>query len=386
MTDPTREPAISRETEQGLAPETLVISAGRPAHGPGAPINPAIAMSSTFGAGGEIGYARESVTTWGAFEQALGALEDGQTLAFASGMAAISAVLNECPIGAVVAAPQRMYTGVRQSLEQREQAGRLTLRLIDIDDPEAIASACAGAYLLWLESPINPTLEVVDLRAAIDAAHEAGAVVVVDNTFATPLNQQPLSLGADIVVHSVTKFLAGHSDLLMGAVVTRDEDWLARIRAQRTLGGAIPGPFETYLALRGLRTLAVRLRQAESNAGEIAQRMELHPSIERVIYPGLPSHPGHEVATRQMRGFGSMIAAITRGSADEAEAVGSHVHLWTHATSLGGVESTLERRRRWPAEPQSVPETLLRLSVGIEDIEDLWADLDQALRAAIPAL
>jgi cystathionine gamma-synthase len=347
-------------------------------------MNPSIAMSSTFGAGGEVGYARESVTTWEAFEQALGALEGGQTLAFASGMAAVSAVLNECPVGAVIVAPQRMYTGVRQSLEQREQSGQLTVRLIDIQDPQAIASACADAYLLWLESPINPTMEVIDLRAAIDAAHDAGAVVVVDNTFATPLNQQPLALGADIVVHSVTKFLAGHSDVLMGAIVTPDEAWLERIRTQRTLGGAIPGPFETYLALRGLRTLAVRLRQAESNAVEIAGRLESHPCIERVTYPGLPSHPGHEVAARQMRGFGSMIAAITRGSVDEAEDVGSHLRLWTHATSLGGVESTLERRRRWPAEPDSVPANLLRLSVGIEDVEDLWADLDQALRAAIP--
>ena len=225
-------------------------------------------------------------------------------------------------------------------------------------------------------------VEVVDVAACAGAAAAVGATTVVDSTFATPLLQNPLSLGADIVVHSVTKYLAGHSDLLMGAVVVRAEGpWEERVRGRRETGGAIPGPFDAYLALRGMRTLHLRMQQAQASAGVLASRLAGHPAIARVRYPGLAGSPGHDVATRQMRGYGAMLAVEVRGGAQAAEAFAAGCRLWVHATSLGGVESTLERRRRWPAEPVTVPETLVRLSVGIEDVEDLWTDLARSLDA-----
>ena len=216
--------------------------------------------------------------------------------------------------------------------------------------------------LLWIESPTNPALEVADIPALAEAAHELGMRVVVDNTFATPLLQQPLSLGADIVVHSATKYLAGHSDVQLGALVTADEEIHAALKGRRDLVGAIPGPFETWLALRGMRTLHVRLDRAQANAAELARRLRDHPRIEEVRYPG----------------FGAIVAVVVTGGATAADALSRDVRLWVHATSLGGVESTLERRRRWKAEAATIPEGLMRLSVGIEDVEDLWADLAQA--------
>jgi cystathionine gamma-synthase len=205
--------------------------------------------------------------------------------------------------------------------------------------------------------------------------------VAADNTFATPLGQLPLALGADIVVHSVTKYLAGHSDVVLGAVVTRDAELLGRMHVYRTMHGAIPGAFEAWLALRGLRTLHLRVERASANAAELARRLQAHPAVERVRHPCLPDDPGHARASAQMTGYGAIIAVQVHGGADAAERVASGTRLWVHATSLGGVESTLERRRRHATEPLAVPENLLRLSVGIEDVEDLWHDLDAALRA-----
>ena len=236
-------------------------------------------------------------------------------------------------------------------------------------DAATVPDALDGAALLWIESPTNPMLEVFDVAALCAAARERGVLTVCDNTFATPLVQQPLTLGADVVLHSVTKYLAGHSDVILGALVTpatgAGRELRERLTRQRLLHGAIAGPMETWLALRGMRTLHLRLERATATARELASRLESHPAVEHVRYPG----------------FGAIVAIDVVGGAAPAERAAAATRLWTHSTSLGGVESQLERRRRHPGEPQTVPEGLLRLSVGIEDVEDLWRDLDQALRA-----
>jgi cystathionine gamma-synthase len=220
---------------------------------------------------------------------------------------------------------------------------------------------------------------VADVAAACQAAHAAGAIVAVDNTFNTPMGLRPLALGADVVVHSVTKQISGHSDVLLGVTVTSDAALHERLGAHRRLHGAVAGPFETYLALRGLRTLPLRVQRASASAAELASRLQEHRAVTRVRYPGLPDDPGHWIAAAQWDGFGSMVSVQVTGGAAGADRVCDAVRLWVHTTSLGGVESTLERRRRWPAESAEVPESLLRLSVGIEDVEDLWRDLAAAL-------
>jgi len=362
-----------------LRPETVVVAAGRPAPGPDVPVNPPVVLSSTFHAGGPTGYARTSNPTWEAFEEVLGKLEGGRALAFASGMGAVSAVLDLVPTGGVVVVSSHSYSGTAARLRDLEAAQRVQVRLVKIDDADAVAAACEGAAVLWIETPTNPALEVCDLAAATAAAREHGVLTVCDNTFATPLLQRPLEHGVDLVVHSATKALAGHSDLLMGAVVGRDEELLQRVQRVRTLVGAIPGPFEAWLALRGMRTLALRLRQAQANALELALRLQQHPAVTVVRYPGLPDDPGHAVASRQMDGFGSIVSFEAVGSGDDVDAMCDRAQLVLHATSLGGVETSWERRRRWIEERPDIPETLVRVSVGIEDVEDLWADVAAAL-------
>jgi cystathionine gamma-synthase len=370
-----------------LALSTLTVSAGRPAQGPDVPLNPPVVLASTYGAGGDLEYGRYANPTWEAFEDVLGALENGRALAFASGLAAVATVVDLVPVGGVVVAPRHAYLGTLGQLSDLTTSGRLSdARLVDIADTDAIRTAVAGAHLLLVESPTNPALEVADLPAAIAAGHDAGAVVVVDNTFATPMLQRPLDTGADVVVHSATKFLAGHSDVVMGALVTahtaRGDALHAELDARRRKVGAIAGPFETWLALRGLRTLALRVERASANAAELARRLVAHPVIERVRYPGLPDDPGHQRATVQMDGaYGAIIAVEVRGGAEAADRLTRTTRLWVHATSLGGVESTFERRRRWATEIPTIPENLVRMSVGIEDVDDLWADLVTALDA-----
>jgi cystathionine gamma-synthase len=276
--------------------------------------------------------------------------------------------------------PSAGYSGTVMLFDEQQKMGRMQLRAVDITDPAAVAAALPGADLLWLESVTNPLMGVVDLPALITAAHDAGAIVCVDSTFSTPLVVRPLEYGADIVMHSATKYLAGHSDLLMGVLVTGSEPLGAQLKLRRDLTGAVPGALESYLALRGLRTLAVRLERAQHNAGELARRLAGHPAVTRVRYPGLPSDPGHDLATRLHSGYGAMISFEVAGSADDAEAVCQAVRLISHATSLGGVESLIERRARHAVDAEhGTPPALVRLSVGIEHVEDLWADLDQAL-------
>ncbi|RIQ27338.1 trans-sulfuration enzyme family protein [Jiangella rhizosphaerae] len=345
------------------SPATRVVTTGRPAAEPDAPLNEPVTFASTFHAGGDVGYGRYGNPSWTALESVLGDLEGGRALAFASGLAASSAVMSLLPEGAVVVAPDCAYLGVLDQLRERATQGRLTLRQLPVTDTDGIAAAAKGAAMVWLESPTNPNLDVADIAAAAAAARAAGALTVVDNTFATPLLQRPLELGADVVVHSVTKLLAGHSDVVLGAVVTTDDAVYDRLDAHRRLHGAIPGPMEAYLAVRGLRTLSVRLERAQANATELASRLRAHRSVNVVRYPG----------------FGTMCSIEVAGGAESADAVVAAVGLWVHSTSLGGVESSLERRRRWPTESPTVDESLLRLSVGIEDVEDLWADLSRAL-------
>lgn len=362
-----------------LSPETLVVAAGRPAKAPDAPVNVPVVLSSTFHAGGPVAYARTSNPTWEALEEVVGALEGGRALAFASGMGAVSAVLDLVRPGGVVVVSSHSYSGVAARLRDLEAAGRVVVRLAPVQDAESVAVACEGADLLWIETPTNPAMEVCDLPAVVAAARAHGVLTVCDNTFAGPLLQRPIEHGVDVVVHSATKSLAGHSDVLLGIVVTTDDDYHARLLRARTLLGSIPGPFEAWLVLRGIRTLALRVRQGQASAMELATRLRAHPAVTRVRYPGLPEDPGHGVAARQMRGFGTMVSFETVGTAEDAEAFCDRVELVVHATSLGGVETLVERRRRWPEERPDIPETLIRLSVGIEDVEDIWADLRRAL-------
>ncbi|UIJ34551.1 PLP-dependent aspartate aminotransferase family protein [Allobranchiibius sp. GilTou73] len=348
-----------------LAAATRLVGLGRPPRTPGAVINQGVELTSTYVAGGNVVYARSGNPTWTAFEEVLGSLEGGRALAFASGMAAVAASLSLVPHGSVVVAPVHAYNGTGSLLDEASQQGRFEVRRVDSADTAAVLAAMRGAQLVWLESPTNPMLEVADLPALLAGAREQGAISVVDNTFATPLLQQPIALGADVVMHSATKFIAGHSDVLLGATVTADEDLQARLFGHRVLHGAIPGPFETWLALRGLRTLQVRLDRSCANAAELARRLGDHPSVGRMRYPG----------------FGAIVSIEVTGGAAAASRVEDAVRIWTPATSLGGVESLIERRRRIPTEPVTVPQELLRLSVGLEDVEDLWRDLDAALRA-----
>ena len=385
--------SLRRMTEQpaplsALAPATVVVAGGRPGRGPGAPVNPPLVLSSTYVSQGvprpgEPLYARMDTETWHPFEEVLATLEgaDRPAVAFASGMAALAAVFVFVPAGGTVVVPRHAYQATLGYADDlAERAGVRVVR-VDVADTDQVVAALPGADLVLLESPTNPMLEIADLPAILAAARTLGVRTAVDNTFATPLGQRPLDHGADLVVHSATKYLAGHSDVVLGAVVAASDDLAGRLRAHRTLQGSVPGPFEVWLALRGLRTLALRVERAQASAAELARRLAAHPGVVEVRHPSLPTDPGHERAARLMTGFGSIVGLRPRGGAAAADAVVAAVRLWVPATSLGGVESTLERRRRYATEAPTVPDDLLRLSVGIEDVEDLWRDLDRALRA-----
>ena len=379
-------------------PETIAITAGRPTAAPGEPLNVPLVLASNFRAGSPDApvteYSRDGGTaTWHALEAAVGALEGGTAVAFASGMGAATALLDLVPVGARVVMPADCYSGVRALLFDGAAHGRWQVDQVDITDTAATVDAVTGggpdgagggevggkpADLLWLESPTNPLIDVADLAALCRAGREAGALVVVDNTFATPLGQQPFALGADLILHSATKFIGGHSDLLTGIAVAGRAELAARLFRRRQLAGATPGALEAFLALRGLRTLPVRLARAQESAGVLAARLLDHPAVERVRYPGLADDPGHALAARQMNGFGAMLAFEVRGGAAAADAVCGALRVVTNATSLGGVESTIERRAKLAGQ-EHIPPGLLRFSVGVEHVEDLWDDLSAAL-------
>jgi cystathionine gamma-synthase len=353
--------------DESVHPETIAVIAGRPARSPGGPLNSPLVPASTYHHGSDLVYARDGNPGWQALDDALGELEGGQCVTFASGLAATTAVLDELPQGSKVIAQRAPYYGVAELL--RERAGR---GLIDLEThaeltAEGLASSVVGAALVWIESPTNPMLDVVDLPAVIAVAKGAGAMVAVDNTFATPFGQTPLALGADLVVHSVTKLIGGHSDLLLGAVIAADPAFHERLLHRRQSTGATPGVLEAYLALRGLRTLPARLERMQASTRELAARLAAHPRVSRVRYPG----------------SGSIISFETAGSGDDAEAVCEAARLIVHATSLGGVETTMERRARYASERAvGTPDTLIRLSVGLEHVDDLWRDLERALTVA----
>src|SRR5262245_7189123 len=380
MSSDAKRPSTDPEGRPALSPETIAVMAGRGPRVPDGPLSAPVVFAGTYHAGGPVGYGRDGNPTWAALEETIGTLEGGRALAFASGMGAITAVLESMTLGAVIVFPADSYMGTRAFLADRSRRGRFEPRIVDVTDTAATLAACEGAALLWVETPTNPLIGIADLATLCAGAHRSGAHVAVDNTFATPLLQRPLELGADVVVHSVTKYLSGHSDLQLGAAVTRDEALWGELVNRRELYGAIPGPMEAFLALRGIRTLPVRLERAQASAGELARRLSRHPAVTRVRYPGLPDDPGHGVASRQMKGFGAMLSFEVKGGAEAAEAVCAAVRVLTHATSLGGVETLIERRHKWRGE-ESTPPSLLRMSVGCENVEDLWADLEQALDA-----
>ena len=344
---------------EGLRPETWAITAGRP-NGPGAPLNVPMTPASTYLHGGERLYARnEGAEAWTAFEELLGGWEGGEAIAFASGMAACAAVTRLLPDGAHVVLGDDCYQGVTRLFEEGAATHGWRLERLPVDHPGWVERA--DADLRWLESPSNPLLEVADLEAICATPRATVGLVVVDNTFATPLLQRPLTLGADVVVHSATKLIGGHSDLLLGAAVATDSGLAARLREQRTLSGATPGTLECFLALRGARTLPLRLRQGQDSAAKLARRLADHPAVGQVRYPG----------------FG-VIVTFELADATAAARACAATRVVRHATSLGGVETTMERRADHAGQ-EHLPGGLIRMSVGCEHVEDLWEDLAAAL-------
>ena len=340
--------------------DTLVVSSGRPDRVPGGPINTPIELSSIFHHGGEIAYARDSNATQESLEDILGDLEGGTARVFSSGMGAISAVIDSLAQNSKIVVPRDSYSGTRHLLTELASQGRIRWVGVDITDQENVLENCKDGDLLWIESPTNPLLNIANIAELCSIAHKLGAMAVVDNTFATPLVQRPLSLGADLVVHSATKYISGHSDVLGGAVITRDQEWVRKVTTRRSVGGAVLGAFEAFLLTRGIRTLALRIEKSQSNALLLARRLEGHDKVTRVRYPGLVSHPGHELAKAQMTGFGSIVSFELCGgesdaARDGAERLCSAVKLCTDATSLGGVETLLERRKRWDYEDFTRP-------------------------------
>lgn len=382
MPEPLHSPPVT--LEPGWAAETVVVQAGRPARAPGAPMNPPLVLSSTYVHEAAPEYGRDGNAGWSALEAALGALDGGRAVTFASGLAAATAIASLVPPGGTVVVPAVAYHGVRHMFAGLEALGRLRVRLVAADDTAAVLTAADGAAMVWVESIANPLMVVADVPAIAAGARQRGAITVVDATFATPLRQRPLDLGAAIVLHSATKLIGGHSDLLLGAAVCRDAAHAEALASVRHDHGSIPGALEAFLALRGLRTLAVRLERAEASAGELARRLAAHPRVATVHYPGLPGDPQHGRAARVLpQGPGPMLSFEVAGTVEQTEAFLAGLRLVTHATSLGGVESLIERRARYAGDAAVVGPTLCRLSVGIEQVEDIWADLDGALRAAL---
>lgn len=372
---------MTSSKDSNLRPETLAITTGRPQVGADSELNQPISLNSTFVAGGAVGYGRYGNETWLALESAISSLEGGKTLSYSSGMAAISAVFATLPVGAKVIASNQGYSGTMTLLSKFDEAKRLSVTFVEIANTSLVLTALDGADILWIESPTNPSLDVADLPELIKAAKAKNILVAVDNTFATALTQKPLDMGADLVMNSVTKYLAGHSDVVLGSLSTNSETLFKAVEDARKFNGSIPGPFEAWLALRGIRTFPLRFQRASQNALELAKRLSSHPQVSRVRYPGLVTDPQHAKAASFMKGFGAIVSFEYSGSPEQTDRVCQSSKIITFATSLGGVESLWERRRRWPIESQSVPENLIRLSVGCEDIEDLWSDIESALQA-----
>lgn len=371
--------SMDRPLSEIFSAESLLVAAGRD-RCPGAPLNQPLVPASNFVLGGGRAYARDDGTpTWEALEQIVGLLDGGHAVAFASGMAGVAAIFDQLRAGSQVVLPDDCYAGVVGLAELGRKKGFWSLSRLAVDDTEGWKRACADADLIWLESPSNPLLAVADVRAICSAVRKPTALLAVDNTLATALNQRPLELGADVCFQSATKLIGGHSDLLSGVVSVTRDNLRAALRRSRELNGATPGTLESFLAVRGARTMALRLERAQKTAMVLAERLQTHPRVTLTRYPGLASHPTHSVACAQLKGFGTIISFDVRGDAAAADAVCSRLRLIHHATSLGAVESTIERRAAVSGQ-EHLPTSLLRLSVGIEDAEDLWTDLAWALR------
>ena len=371
--------------ESNWREDTVAVQSGRPERIAGAPMSRAITLSSTYVHSANIGYGRDGSETWGALEKALGDLDGGHAVTFSSGLAAATAITTLIPKGGVVVMPNAAYYGVKQIFGALSEKGLISLRFVDGGNTDEVIKATDGAAVVWMESIANPTLVVADIPAITAATKKVGALSVVDATFATPLRQKPLELGADIVLQSATKFIGGHSDLLLGAVICKSADHAAKISAYRHDFGSVPGSLESFLALRGLRTLAVRLDRSEANAIELAKRLKAHPKVKKVNYPSLEGDSQYEKAKRVLpNGSGAMVSFELVGKPEQVDQLLSGLKLITHATSLGGVESLIERRTRYAVEAEAgVPMTLCRFSVGIENVEDIWTDLEGAIKKVL---
>lgn len=372
------------------SPETLVVQADHFIDERTGAVVPLLQPSTTFArnenyelAGG-LRYARYGNPTCIQAEAILAKLEGGaQARLFGSGLAACAAVLETIKRGQHIVAPRVMYHGAQEWMRKLASERGIGLSLFDQADPNALAKCLRPeTALVWIESPVNPTWDVIDIAAAAESAHSVGAILCVDSSVAPPVTTRPLELGADIVFHSASKYLNGHSDILAGVLVTKtvDDRW-KEIELVRGLAGGVLGTFEAWLLIRGLRTLFVRFERASRNAMEIATHFEGHPGLEAVLYPGLDKHPGHAIAKRQMRnGFGGMLSILVKGGEREASAVAANLKVFMAAASLGGVESLVEHRAPVEGPHSTVAKNLLRFSVGIESVRDLIDDLEQALR------
>jgi cystathionine gamma-synthase len=374
--------------------ETLAIHAGQQPDPRTGSVVPPIFQTSTYAQDG-VGqpregyeYSRSQNPTRDALQECLAALEGGRRgFAFASGLAAEDTLLRTvCKPGDHVVIPDDAYGGTYRLFSKVAQRWGLDWTAAHLSDVDAVRAAMRpNTRIVWVETPTNPLLGIADLAALAGVAHDGGALLVVDNTFASPYLQQPLAYGADVVVHSTTKYVGGHSDVVGGALITRDETLGDTIAFHQNAMGAVNGPFDAWLTMRGIRTLGVRMDRHCDNAERVVAFLSNHPKVSKVLYPGLPDHPGHEVAAKQMRRFGGMVSFRVAGGTDEAVAICNRAKLFTLGESLGGVESLIEHPGRMThasaaGSPLEVPGDLVRLSVGIETVEDLLADLEQALR------
>jgi cystathionine gamma-lyase len=384
---------MSRKSDKA---ETQCIHAGDTVDRATGAVMPPIYATSTFehksfGEPGEYVYSRGANPTRAALERCVAELEGGvRAFGYASGMAATAAVLDLLPANSHVVVPNEVYGGTFRLLDDvRAHSAGLETSFVNFSDPANVAAACKDhTSLIWFESPTNPLLSVIDIAAIAKVAHDHGALAVVDNTFATPLNQQPLKLGCDIVMHSTTKYIGGHSDVIGGLNVVATDELAERLAGITAVTGGIAGPFDAYLAFRGIKTLALRMERHQANSQALAEWLENHPRVQRVIYPGLTSHPQHKLAKRQMKtGFGAVVSFELDGSRDDVAAFMNKLQIFAIAEGLGGVESLVGHpctmsHSRVPDDRKAelgLTENLVRLSVGIEHVDDLIADIDQAL-------
>ena len=375
-------------THDTLHPATLAVHAGAEPDAETGAVAPPIHLTTTFrhGPAGEriagYEYQREGNPTQDRLEQALAALEGGEAaLAFASGMAAITGMFDSLPTGSRLLIPDDCYSGLRYLAREFLPERGVNAVAVDMTDLAVVEAACAaGGAMVWVETPSNPRMKICDIAALAQIAHRHGALLACDNTFATPVLQRPLALGADIVMHSTTKYFGGHSDVLGGALVfARRDDVFERVAHRRHITGAVLSPFSAWLTLRGCRSLPARMAMHCANARGLVEFLSRHPTIERVNYPGIDSHPGHAIAARQMSDYGAMLSILVRGGRERTLAVAGKLKLFTNATSLGGCESLVEHRASVEGANPVSPQNLLRVSVGLEHVDDLVADFAQAL-------